>query len=340
MAAQSAPPVKTDLARAQKLDVPIVLSDGTNTVVKRTRRELGFRLASASGPVAFTADKGALKDALGRIGKSFRQPAIDARPVALRGQVTIKPGVYARSLNVATTAERLAAAVRQNPATTRFAVTLDKKPPTLTAERLKGITGVLGSYQTTASADAKRNNNIKIAVESIDGTLLSPGETFSLNGVVGKRTQARGFRTATVFVDAEKVPGVGGGVSQVTGTLFNAAALAGLKINEVNPHSRPVSYIPVGRDATVAYGSKDLKFTNNTGAPVFVGYTFANRRLRATLFGQAASGRKVTLRPRVQRMGPGKIDAQLYRVVRTSGGKAAAKERIFRHAYRWDPAKD
>ena len=81
--------------------------------------------------------------------------------------------------------------------------------------------------ETTTSANAKRNNNIQIAAESIDGTLLSPGEVFSLNQTVGKRTQARGFRTAPVFVNAEKVPGVGGGVSQITGTLFNAAALAG-----------------------------------------------------------------------------------------------------------------
>jgi vancomycin resistance protein YoaR len=190
--------------------------------------------------------------------------------------------------------------------------------------------------ETTTSANAKRNINIKIAAEAIDGTLLSPGEVFSLNDVVGKRTQARGYRTATVFVNAEKVPGVGGGVSQITGTLFNAAALAGLSIKEVNPHSRPVAYLPVGRDATVAYGDLDLKFANNTKAPVYIAYSFDNPRLRATIFGAKTAGRKVSLRPVVQRLGPGKVNAQLYRVIKQSG-KVTAKERLLNHQYRWKP---
>jgi vancomycin resistance protein YoaR len=159
---------------------------------------------------------------------------------------------------------------------------------------------------------------------------------FSLNETVGKRTQARGYRTATVFVDAEKVPGIGGGVSQITGTLFNAAARAGLPIKEVNPHSRPVAYLPIGLDATVAYGVSDLKFANNTKAPVYIAYSFDNRRLRATIYGAKVAGRRVSLRPAVQKLGPGKINAQLYRVIKDNG-KVVAKERLFTHQYRWDP---
>ena len=173
-------------------------------------------------------------------------------------------------------------------------------------------------------------------VGSIDGTLLKPGATFSLNNAVGQRTAARGFQIAHVFVDAKIVDGVGGGISQVTGTLFNAAALAGLKIREVNPHSRPVAYLPLGRDATVAYGDKDLKFTNNTAAPVYIVYTFAHRRLTATLWGKAVAGRTISLRPEVQHLGPGKINAQLYRVIKEQG-RVVAKERLLTHAYRWDP---
>lgn len=329
--------VQSKQRQKARLDVPIRLTDGVRTVV-RTRRELGFSLASRPGqPVAFAVDKGALKAALRRIAPRFRQPAANARPYVYQGTLKISPGSYSRVLNVPTTAERLAAAVSRSAATVRFVVTLDKKPPVLTADRLKGITGVIGSYSTTASPNARRNKNIRLAVNSIDGALLSPGETFSLRETLGKLTQSSGYRTAPVFVDAETVPGIGGGVSQVTGTLFNAAALAALKIVEVNPHSRPVSYIPVGRDATFAYGAKDLKFTNQTGAPVYIAYSFHGRRLRATFFGRKQPGQKVVLRPRVQRLGPGKLNAQLYRVVRQNG-RVVAKERLFTHHYRWDPS--
>ncbi len=124
----------------------------------------------------------------------------------------------------------------------------------------------------------------------------------------------------------------------MTGTLFNAAALAGLKINEVNPHSRPVAYLPVGRDATVAYGAKDLKFTNDTKAPVYVSYMFRRSRLTATLFGRKAAARRISLRPAVQRRAPGDVRAQLYRVIKVNG-KVAKKERLFRHQYKWEPDK-
>jgi vancomycin resistance protein YoaR len=201
---------------------------------------------------------------------------------------------------------------------------------------LKGITGVLGTMTTRTSANESRNTNVQIAVSQINGTLLSPGETFSLNGTVGRRSPEKGYEKATVFVNAEKVKDYGGGVSQVTGTLFNAAALAGMKILEVNPHSRPVSYLPVGRDATVAWGDKDLKFKNNMDAPVYVAYTFQNNRLTATLFGRKTPGRQVALKPDVARLGPGKVNASLYRVIKENG-RVVEKAKLFSHAYRWKP---
>jgi vancomycin resistance protein YoaR len=99
-----------------------------------------------------------------------------------------------------------------------------------------------------------------------------------------------------------------------------------------------VAYLPIGLDATVAYGESDLKFANNTKAPVYIAYSFANQRLRATIYGAKVAGRRVSLRPAVQKLGPGKINAQLYRVIKQNG-KVAGKERIFAHQYRWEPKK-
>ncbi len=331
------PASKSVTDSGNRLAVPVLLTDGTNSV-KRTRKELGFTLVSQL-PVRFAVDKARLKDALGSLAKNFRAEAVNARPVLYKGAFSVKPGQSARALNVSTTAEMIANAVSANPAKTRFNVSLDKKPSALTTDRLKGINGKLAQFSTVASGTEARDTNIAIAVNDINGILLSPGETFSLNEVVGRRTKAKGYKEAPVFVNAKKVPGVGGGVSQVTGTLFNAAALAGLKIVEVNPHSRPVAYLPLGRDATVAYGSKDLKVKNDTDAPVYITYTFASDRLTATFWGKKVAGQKITLRPSVQRLGVGKVNVQLYRVTKVNG-KVTGKEKLLSHGYRWKPGED
>ena len=316
------------------LSVSMQLTDG-RTTVSRTRHDLGFRLAPSGAVTPFVIDLVMLQAALARLAPAFKQEAIDARPEWVAGKLKLSPGVFARKLDVGETAQRLLKTIQEKPSTLRTTVVLTKSPPVLTSAKLQGITGILGRMVTRTNSVAKRNQNIEIASQAIDGTLLSPGEVFSLNEVVGKRTQARGYRTATVFVAAELVPGVGGGVSQVTGTVFNAAALAGLRIVEVNPHSRPVSYLPLGRDATVAYGDKDLKFVNNTKSPIFVACSLRGTTLTATLFGATVTGRRVTLTPRVHSLSPGRINAELYRTIR-QGGEVIAKERLLSHTYRWN----
>ncbi|MGC4042820.1 MAG: VanW family protein [Armatimonas sp.] len=320
---------------ADKLAVNITLTDGKTTIT-RTRRELGFQLNTRGGVQLFAIDPAALKSALTRISPKFQQDAINARLGLNQKQVTLVPGAYARKLDIEQTAKMLLDTVGADPTVTHFTVALTKTPPPVSDEKLQGITAILGQMTTHTSAVPKRNINIGIATQAIDGTLLAPGETFSLNHVVGERTQARGYRTATVFENGLKTPGIGGGVSQVTGTLFNAAALAGLTIREVNPHSRPVAYLPLGRDATVAYGTKDLKFTNNTGSPVYISYTFQGNTLRAILFGAPVGNRQVTLTPRSRTLGEGKIRAELYRTIRQDG-KVVSKERLLRHLYQWRP---
>ena len=307
-------------------DRKVILTDGVRSIVRMTS-EIGL---------APTADAAALKGALTRLAPQFAQPAKNAKPYGYKGQILIHPGAFSRALNVPATAERMLSALKEKPEAATFTLILDKKPPVLTAERLKGIDGVLASVTTTAWVAEGRNKNVRLGVGRIDGTLLSPGEVFSLNQIVGQRTAESGFQEAPIFVDGKKVPGLGGGISQVTGTTFNAAAKAGLPILEAHLHSRTVAYLPVGQDATVVWGQKDMRFQNNTGAPIYVAMNFANQKLTATLYGKKTPGQTVTLKPVVQRLGPGKINAQLYRTIKING-KVTAKELLLKHAYRWTP---
>ena len=128
---------------------------------------------------------------------------------------------------------------------------------------------VYASYTTKYVKNANRTTNLKLACKAINGTIVYPGETFSFNKTVGKRTEAKGYKAAYVFTGPNShTLGVGGGVCQVASTMFNAALLANFKIVERHQHSQRVTYCPLGRDAAIYWGSEDFKFKNNTNYPI------------------------------------------------------------------------
>ena len=123
---------------------------------------------------------------------------------------------------------------------------------------------VLGSFSTRYDASNKnRATNIELAAEAINGKILMPGEVFSFNGIVGNTTPAKGYKLAGAYSAGELVENYGGGVCQVSSTIYNVALYANLGIVERYNHSAVVSYVDPGRDATISYGSRDFKFKNN-----------------------------------------------------------------------------
>lgn len=156
-------------------------------------------------------------------------------------------------------------------------------------ERDKALASIryeLASKTTSFRAgETSRSHNIKLAAQVLNGVVLLPGEVFSYNTVVGKRSASRGFRIAPIFANGRHVPGIGGGVCQVSSTTYNAALLAGLKIRERHNHQMVVGYVPVGLDATVDFGNKDLKFENNTGGPIALVTEYKPGRLTVRVLG-------------------------------------------------------
>lgn len=125
-------------------------------------------------------------------------------------------------------------------------------------------------YTSFSTSSFERKSNIKLASSLINGTFLDIGEEFSFNQVVGARTEKRGFKKAHIIKDGQFVEGVGGGVCQVSTTLYNAVLLADLKVTEIHHHSLSVSYVSPSFDAMVNSGSADLKFINNTNNPIII----------------------------------------------------------------------
>ena len=142
--------------------------------------------------------------------------------------------------------------------------------PEVTEEMINETFGLIGSEFTTTTNEDNRNTNIRQACDNINGTILEPGEVFSFNGVVGKRTYDSGFTSATVIAGGEYKQDLGGGICQVSSTLYNAALKSDLKIIERHPHAWPSSYISPGLDATVDWPSLDLKFENDTDYQIII----------------------------------------------------------------------
>ena len=139
------------------------------------------------------------------------------------------------------------------------------------------------TYTTNYVRNANRTKNLKLACKAIDGTIVYPGETFSFNKTVGRRTEAKGYREAYVFTGPNSHQlGVGGGVCQVASTMFNAALLANFKIVERHQHSQRVTYCPLGRDAAIYWGSEDFKFKNTSDYPIKIKMSCGDGRLKCS----------------------------------------------------------
>lgn len=160
-----------------------------------------------------------------------------------------------------------------------------EKGPAIPASARKDIDRVLGVYTTYFSQSPNRSANIARAAKSIDGWFIRPGETFSFNHATGLRTRENGYLDAPVFLDGKLVPDAGGGVCQVSTTLFNAVLLAGLAVTERTCHFGPVAYAPIGQDATVADNSLDFKFRNQLKKPVYIMASYAPGEIRLYILG-------------------------------------------------------
>lgn len=121
---------------------------------------------------------------------------------------------------------------------------------------------LVGLYFTEFDENAARGKNIQIAAKNMNGTVVAPGKTFSASNSIGRRTTANGFVEAPVFINKEHAMGIGGGVCQVSSTTYAALKVAGIQASERHPHSLPVAYLPAGWDATISWGSLDMKFVN------------------------------------------------------------------------------
>jgi len=256
----------------------------------------------------------------------------DAQVLASSGVVRIVPAKDGLALDVPATAKAiLTAATAPGPRNATLVMsTAEPERSTAEAEAM-GIERRLSTYTTLNAGTSDRITNLRRAVDLLNGALVAPGGTFSFNERVGERTVERGFRPAPVIIRDEYEEDVGGGVSQVGTTVFNAAWEAGVKILERNPHSLYISRYQLGRDATVNYPDLDMRFLNDTPNWILVAASWDGGGITVSLYGGGPERRVVSGEGTFRITGPGPVrrlpDATLEKgteIVDEEGSEASA----------------
>ncbi|HHW14732.1 MAG TPA: hypothetical protein GXX28_07340, partial [Firmicutes bacterium] len=257
--------------------------------------------------------------------------------------VEVIPGAVGRDVQADVLRRRLQAVAFASLPRRRVALPLHTVYPRRTTDDALalGIEGVVAGYRTYFNAaDADRSENVRLAAAAIDQVVLQPGELFSFNRQVGPRVPSSGYREAPVVVGGRLVPGVGGGVCQVSSTLYNAALLAELEMVTRHRHSIPSAYVPPGRDATVAFDYFDLRFRNTRDHPVVIDTEVGPGWLHVRVLGRRRPEERVEVVSRILETYPPEVEeipdptlpaGQRLRVVQGSPGY---RVKVWRVIYR------
>lgn len=249
--------------------------------------------------VTFTVDEKALETTITKKIPHLDNEAKNATIKRENGTFKVTEGTAGKKIDLAASAKLITDYFKkewkpQAKDTITLVTVVDE--PDIKAEDLKKVKDVLGTFSTSFTSGSNRGKNITHAAALINGTVLMPGEEMSASDAMGARTKENGYLEAGSYLDGQTVQTYGGGVCQVSTTLYNAVILAELEITERWAHSMTVDYVEPSMDAAISEGYKDLKFKNNSDAPVYIeGYTKGGR-LTFTVYGENTheEGRKVS----------------------------------------------
>lgn len=239
----------------------------------------------------FSYDEEKLKEYEVKLQANVNQPAKDASITINDKNIEVNPEVEGKTLNLDTLDQKLKENINGNINSTDVVkIDMESTKPRVTKEDLSKIKDVIGTFSTNYGTSAPgRCNNIEIATAALNGTVVMPGETFSFNDVVGPRTVERGYKEAGTYVGDKVEPGIGGGICQVSTTLYRAAMKANLRSVERTNHSMVVGYAQPGLDATVSYGYLDYKFKNTYDFPIYIQGTTSGEVVTYTLYGDSSA---------------------------------------------------
>lgn len=231
--------------------------------------------------------------------------------------------------------------IEENPFAEEYAVDLIYTKADITVKDFgeEAFPNLLGSFSTNyVASNVDRTTNLRLAASKINGTVVLPGEIFSYNKVVGKRTIDAGYKNAAIYQDGGVVDGLGGGICQISTTLYNAAIDAGMLIEERRNHMFVPSYVSGGKDATVVWGSTDFKFENRRDYPVKITASVSGGVAKVSIWGLKTDEEydiyDLSIESRTVKSTDTSLVVESYRVYKDSNGNVVKRDKLYTDTYK------
>lgn len=264
-----------------------IITEGN--VISRYKLMKDIEVNGASYDLQISFDQAAVEDFLVNQCKQYDIQVEDASLIRENGEFTIVGGNAGEEINIEASVEDIQNNLYTyySEGTMEIPLIIDRVEPAGTVEQLSQVKDVLGTFTTSySSSGSNRSANVTNGCSLINGTVLYPGEEFSAYQAVSPFTEANGYYLAGSYANGQVVESLGGGICQVSSTLYNAVLLAELDVTERNNHSMIVTYVQRSADAAISESSgKDFRFVNNTDYPIYIeGYT-ENKKITFTIYG-------------------------------------------------------
>ncbi|WP_027631606.1 VanW family protein [Clostridium hydrogeniformans] len=276
-----------------KYDIEEVVDEAFNFGKDDTLRNKYKKVNSSSNKelgLKFDYDPKYVKEFVGNIGKEVDKAPKNAK-LNFNGGFSVTNEVIGYKTNQEDLEKQILDSINGNVnEETNLQAKIEEDKPSVTGDALRRINGKISTHSTNySSSSAERSFNIELSTKAINGVVLMPGEVFSYNDVVGERSAARGYKDAPVIIGNKVESGVGGGICQVSSTLYQSIIRSGLSSVERLNHSIPVGYMTKGFDATVAWGSIDYKFKNTFDFPIYIQGDNSGKNVTFNIYGDTSS---------------------------------------------------
>ena len=283
--------------------------------------------------VVYDATK--MKKEIEKIAKTLDKEPKDATIKIDEGIKTTK-STDGIKLNISKTLSNLTSSI-DNKKKETIPLVMEKKEARVKTKDVESINTKLADYTTSfEKSNNQRSHNVEKSAKVTSDVLLMPGEVFSYNAHTGKTNSKNGYQEAPVIINGKLEQSAGGGVCQTSSTIFNTALLSGMDIVSVTNHSASLSYVPLGRDATVTDSGLDLKFRNTFDHPIYIKNTINNKKLTCTIYGNSSDKKNININVEntAKEDEDGAVEFKTYRIYTDSNGKQIKKEYISGGVYR------
>ena len=242
--------------------------------------------------VVYDSDK--MKKEIEKIAKTLDKDPKDAT-IKIDGSIKTTKSSDGVKLNISKTLSNLTSSI-DNKKKETIPLVMEKKEAKIKTKDVESVNTKLADYTTSfEKSDSQRSHNVEKSAKITSDILLMPGEVFSYNAHTGKTNSKNGYQEAPIIINGKLEKSAGGGVCQTSSTIFNTALLSGMDIVSVTNHSASLTYVPLGRDATVNDSGLDFKFKNTFDHPVYIKNTVNNKRLTCTIYGNSSDKKNIDI---------------------------------------------